>query len=465
MDPLSISASIAGLVSLADLVYRASTKYVKGVKGARKEVQNLSREIRNFSVVLHNLSLLAFHLEENQSLDGGPDSGQIAGLKPQHLHDCQQLLIKLEKSLFDKEAQIDSASCLDRIQGRLKWPFSSDETKELIQDVQRQKQTIDLALGAESLSKLKILLSRQSDINDGVEKVQLTVDELLKAQSKIANDKKHNDVLDAFQTSSPYREFETNRKLRYHLTGLWLTEGPDFQDWYTTAGSRIWFTGIPGAGKSVLAAAIIEECLRRNAGSSGTSLAYFFCTYRDESTHGVVSILSSLCAQLAQQNEQAFAKLEQYYDELQSDRPFPREPSAEGLIQVLHSMCTVYIKVYIIIDGLDECGDQVATSVRKLAALAVSQVGHTISLALLSRDEIIIREILEDRFHNVEIAANTEDIRLYVASELEQRITTRELRLHDLGLKDHILNRLVDGAKGMSVFYILKVNDTDIQNV
>ncbi|KAF5003089.1 hypothetical protein FDECE_10348 [Fusarium decemcellulare] len=446
MDPLSISASIAGLVSLADLVYRASTKYVRGFKGAREEVQNLSREIKNLSVVLHNLSLVAFDLEENQPADS---SQQTSGLKPHHLHDCQQLLMNLEKSLFNKEAQLDSKSRLERLQGRLKWPFSSDETKELIQDVQRHKQIIDLALGAESLSKLKILLSRQSDTNDRVEKVQLTVDELLKAQTKIADDKRHDDVLGVFKKASPYREFETNRKLRYDLTGLWLTEGPDFQDWYTTPGSKIWFTGIPGAGKSVLAAAIIEECLKRNAVNPGTSLAYFFCTYRDGSTHSATSILSSLCAQLALQNESAFRILEEYYDELRSDRHLSQEPSTGGLTKVLHRMRTVYSRVYLVVDGLDECGNQVATSVRKLVALVTSQVDEVISLALLSRDEILIREILEDRFHNVEIAAHTEDIRLYVASELEQRITRRELRLRDLDLKDQILNRLVDGAKGM----------------
>ncbi|KAJ3538616.1 hypothetical protein NM208_g5829 [Fusarium decemcellulare] len=446
MDPLSISASIAGLVSLADLVYRASSKYVRGFKEAREGVQNLSREIKNLSLVLHNLSLVAFDLEESQPPDS---SQQTSGIRPHHLHDCQQLLMKLEKSLFKKETQLDSKSRLERLQGHLKWPFSSDETKELIQDVQRHKQTIDLALGAESLSKLKTLLSRQSDTNDRVEEVRRTVEELLKVQTKIADDKRHNDVLSVFEKASPHREFETNRKLRHDLTGLWLTEGPDFQDWYTTPGSKIWFTGIPGAGKSVLAAAIIEECLRRNAVHSGTGLAYFFCTYRDESTHSATSILSSLCAQLALQNESAFRKLEEYYDELRSDRYLPREPSAEGLTKVLHRMGTVYSRVYLVVDGLDECGDHVATSVRKLASLVTSQPDVVISLALLSRDEILIREILEDRFQNVEIAAHTEDIGLYVASELEQRITRRELRLGDLSLKDQILNRLVDGAKGM----------------
>jgi hypothetical protein len=40
MNPLSMSASILGLVSLADSVYQASSKYVKGFKETRDEVQN-----------------------------------------------------------------------------------------------------------------------------------------------------------------------------------------------------------------------------------------------------------------------------------------------------------------------------------------------------------------------------------------------------------------------------------------
>ncbi|PNP79347.1 hypothetical protein FNYG_07423 [Fusarium nygamai] len=200
-----MSASILGLVSSADLVYQASSKYVKGFKGVREEVQNPFREIRHLSVVLHNLSLLAFDLEASQTPYDRSDSRQISDLRPHPLHDYQQLLMKLEKSLFDKASQIGSASRLERLHGRLKWPFSSDETKELIQDVQRHKQTIDLALGAESLSKLLILLSRQSDTNSQLEKVQLTVDELLKAQVKIADDKKDSDILKAFQESSPSR--------------------------------------------------------------------------------------------------------------------------------------------------------------------------------------------------------------------------------------------------------------------
>ncbi|KAH6898097.1 hypothetical protein B0T10DRAFT_577585 [Thelonectria olida] len=451
MDPLSISASIAGLVSLADLVFRAATKYVRGVRGSRKEVEDLSREVKNLSVVLHHLSLVAFDLEA-QPTDGELASSSSSGspnLKPHHLHECQQLLRRLAKALGDTTSNLSSTFGLERLGGRLKWPFSSTETKEILQAVQRHKQTIDLAVAADSLSKLKLCLSRQAVTNDCLNDIQATVNKILDLGTKTYFEKRKKNILDAFMKANPFREFEANRTLRHALTGLWLTEGPDFEEWYDTPGSRVWFSGIPGAGKSVLAASIIEECGRRNGADPNLAVAYFFCTYRDERTHMFSSILSTLCAQLALQDEKAFKFLEEYYDELKSGYQVVFEPSTKRLTEVLHQMCALYGRVYFVIDGLDECGDHVEATVRSLVDLTLSQSNEIISLALVSRDEIPIRHQVESLFRNVEIEAHTEDIQHYVASELRQRISSGRLRLRDLALEDQILTKLVNEAQGM----------------
>ncbi|KAM0426320.1 hypothetical protein ACHAPT_008360 [Fusarium lateritium] len=443
---MEVAASIAGLVALADLVFRYSIKYVKDFAGARKDVKDISREIKNLSLVLHNLSLVAFELEEAQPSDGIQPSSNF---KPLHLHDCQRLLNRLEKGLGGAQSNLDSTSFFKRFRGRLKWPFSSKDTKEILQEVERHKQTMELALAADSLSNLRLLLSRLSITNSGVDKLQETVDKILDIETKIRLDTKRENVLEFFTKVNPHSEFDTNRGLRHPLTGLWLTESSEFEEWYTTPGSKIWCSGIPGAGKSVLAAAIIDECLQRNATNPRTALAYFFCTYRDEKAQEPTSILASLCSQLARQDENAFQTLEKYHDELTSERQLQAGPSAKRLIKVLRSMCSSFNRVYIIVDGLDECGEQVEESLESLVALLPSPDDETLNLALLSRDEVPIREIMGDDFRNIEIEAHTEDIQLYVASELEQRIASRKLRLRDLSLKDQIMMRLVDGAKGM----------------
>ncbi|KAJ3959387.1 hypothetical protein N0V92_003986 [Colletotrichum tropicale] len=58
-DPLSISASIAGLVSLADIVFLRLTKYIKSVKNAEAEINELCKEVNLLGGAVNMLSRLA----------------------------------------------------------------------------------------------------------------------------------------------------------------------------------------------------------------------------------------------------------------------------------------------------------------------------------------------------------------------------------------------------------------------
>ncbi|KAJ3465016.1 hypothetical protein MRS44_005674 [Fusarium solani] len=443
---MEAAASIAGLVSLADLVFRYSLKYVKSSKGARKEVEDVSREIGDLSLVLHRLSFVAFRLAEAQSSDATEAPSNVT---LHLLYKCEELLTRLRGRLDDAKSDIGSDSRFESLRGSLKWPFSSTETKEILQGLERQKQTMSHAMAADSWIRLTSLLSQQSNMISEINEVQATAKKILDIETKIVLDRKRKGVLKFFTKTNPYSEFNTNRELRQGLTGLWLTRGPEFEEWYTTRGSKIWCSGIPGAGKSVLAAAMVDECLQRNAPNPGTALAYFFCTYRDEITQEPISILSSLCSQLARQDENAFEILREYHDELTSERQLQAGPSTKKLIKILRRMCSSFDRVYLIVDGLDECAEQVEECVGSLAALLPSPEDETLNLALLSRDEFPIQEILKDQFQNVKIEAHTEDIDRYVTRELDQRIALRKLRLKDLALKDKIRARLVNGASGM----------------
>ncbi|KAF5568552.1 heterokaryon incompatibility protein het-E-1 [Fusarium napiforme] len=397
-DPLSISASIAG----------------------QKPLCHLTQPF-----------LVAFDLEET----GPPETTAAVHepptvLQPHYLHDCHQLLRRLETGLSRTEASLDSGSGRSRLQARLKWPYTSTESREMIQDIQRYNQIIHTALAADSLAKLKHCLSRQVETKDGLERINRTAEKILDIQVKIALDAKRNQVLKDFGQVNPRGEYETNDSLQHGLTGLWLTQGPEFDYWYSTPASRLWCSGIPGAGKSVLSAAVIKECLQRNAHDAHKATAYFFCTYRHERSQHLVNILSSLCIQLALQSENAFQILEEYHGQLFSSHHLSTKPTAEMLTQVLHRICACFTRVYIIVDGIDECDNRVEANVKCLAELALPQGDDVINMALFSRDESIIRTRLEKSFPHIEIEAHTEDLQLYVASELNERVASKQLRLH-----------------------------------
>ncbi|CAG9990454.1 unnamed protein product [Clonostachys byssicola] len=446
MDPLSVAGSVAGLVSLADMVFRTAAKYRKEVKGAQKEVGDLLNEVKNTTLLLHNLSLIAYDLESGAA----PGQSRGPNLKLEHLNDCRNILRRLDSGLTEAKEGFELPSRLDRLQARLKWPFSASEMREMIDSLRNQQRFINTSLTADSITQLIACLSQQQDIAGRVKDLQATTSQILDIQTKIQLDERRNRVLEFFLKANPQSEFETSEKLRHRLTGLWLTEGEDFHRWYNDPGTRIWLNGIPGAGKSVIAGAIITECILQNQPNPGRAVAYFYCTYRDSRTFSASNILSSVAAQLARQDEKAYELLEAYYSELHLGDSLPKNPTTKGLQEVLSTMSTFFNRVYIIIDGLDECDNEVEKNIQCLLALARdSNIKKQANIALLSRDEIFIRENLEIEFHVIEIEAHTEDIQLYVASELDERIGSRKLRIRDMSLRGHIIAELVKGAKGM----------------
>lgn len=445
MEAVSLAASIAGLVTLADLVFRAAVKYHKSVKDAPKEVKALVDEVKDLSLLLHNLSLVEYGLAAQ------PDPAAQANArppKPLHLQQCQNLLRRLQSGLPDLEA----GSGLQKLQSRLKWPFSISDTKEMLQAIGRHKQTINIALTAQSISKLQICLSRQEETSSAIQDMKENLREILDIETKISLNEDREKILKTFLLVNPRVEFEANKSLRHPMTALWLTESTEFEEWFNNDKSRLWCTGIPGAGKSVIAGAIVDECLQLTQNQPKTALGYFFCTYKNPRTVLPCNVLSTLCYQLALQHEDAFQILEAYYDELHPSPHLPMPLKTSRLVEVLHDICEVFSRVYLIVDGLDECGDHTDETVRSMLRVSLATANKNINVALLSRDELMIRKMLEDHFDWIEIEAHTHDIQLYVASELAQLIEEKRLRLKDPSLKDEIVVRLVEGAKGMYVF-------------
>ncbi|OTA97078.1 hypothetical protein M434DRAFT_66317, partial [Hypoxylon sp. CO27-5] len=427
-DPLSISASIAGLVTLADVVFLRLMKYVRSVKNAVKEVEELAREINVLGGALNSLSRLA------RSFDDEPADNKK--FRMHHIEACSDILADIQKKL----KKFDSNS----LKRKAAWPFQSEHIKELRDDLARHKQSVDLALSANSMELLLRSLAREEDLQKTTSEILAAVEKTREITSRIHRDDTRQKVLEFFLRYNPQQNYEMSLKLRHPRTGLWLLHLPKFQTWLSTVNEKLWLTGIPGAGKTVLAATIIEAALARC--DDHVAGAFFFCDYKDKATHSPVGILGALAYQLAIQKEEAFMVLEQYFRDLHPSRGLPREPTAGGLERVIARMLKLFVQVFFIVDGIDECGrlDDVLRTLR-----SISDDSDNMSMALLSRDEPEIRNALEDDFVCEKVAAHTEDITEYVTSEMEERMRVGKLRINDLELKSDIMQGLINGAAGI----------------
>ncbi|OTA68784.1 ankyrin [Hypoxylon sp. EC38] len=429
MDPLSISASIAGLVTLADVVFLRLMKYVRSAKNAVKEIEELAREINVLGGALNSLSRLA------RSFDDEPADNKK--FRMHHIEACSDILTDIQKKL----KKFDSNS----LKKKAAWPFQSEHIKELRDDLARHKQSVDLALSANSMELLLRSLAREEDLQKTTSEILAAVEKTREITSRIHRDDERQKVLKFFLRYNPQQNYEMSLKLRHPRTGLWLLHLQKFQTWLSTVNEKLWLTGIPGAGKTVLAGIIIEAALARC--DDHVAGAFFFCDYKDKTTHSPVSILGALAYQLAIQKEEAFMVLEQYFRDLHPSHGLPRAPTVGGLERVIGRMVKLFHHVFFIVDGIDECGELVDDVLQTLCS--VSDDSDNMSMALLSRDEPEIRDYLEHDFVCEKVAAHTEDITEYATAEIEERIRVGKLRIDDLKLKGEIMQSLIDGASGM----------------
>jgi len=70
MEALGVASSIAGLVSLADVIAFKVSRYYSLAKGAHSDIKELLVEIQSLYGVLNSLKLLATCLEVDQPTSG-----------------------------------------------------------------------------------------------------------------------------------------------------------------------------------------------------------------------------------------------------------------------------------------------------------------------------------------------------------------------------------------------------------
>ncbi|KAJ9130936.1 Ankyrin repeat protein [Coniochaeta hoffmannii] len=404
-DPLGMAASIAGIISLADILFRNVYKYVRAARDAKSEIQTLADEVNTLSTLLRSLEALASDLEaEGDAFD--------PTLRNHYLNHCRATLDRVEKRVKKGIVSFSAKSSkLDGLVRQLKWPFSASETKEIMVELSRHKQTITAAMSADSIRKLQLCLSKVddqaksiSDMAEVVKRIGIT--------TQIAVDHEKEKILDYFIRVDPQPNLEMSIKLRHPMTGLWLTESPAFIQWLESPGSKLWLSGIPGAGKTVLAGAVVQDALSRSCAEPNVAVGFFFCDYKSPLTWDIANILGAVASQLARQKDEAFGVLQDYYHELHPQNGLKKNPDPSELRARIIKMSQLFDQVIIIVDGLDECGDNTDDVVEVLSELGEYTTG--MSMALFSRDHDSIRGYLQADFEHLEIAAHTDDVRLYV---------------------------------------------------
>jgi len=213
-----------------------------------------------------------------------------------------------------------------------------------------------------------------------------------------------------------------------------------WDDWINTRIRALWIHGIPGAGKTVLAAHIIETTLRIcEAKDKRTTCVYYYC-YHGHNQDESVPFLRWLVSQLLREADTVPTLAWKAYTG-------SREPDTALLLDVLHVTLDFFDLVYVAIDALDESQSR-QNLLSVLNVLVTDPRFWKIQLLATSREYSDIK-LKMGRFSQSLSMSNCfveADIRIYVAAKI---MAEAKFQRWPSDLRTDVEATLSTGAKGM----------------
>jgi Cdc6-like AAA superfamily ATPase len=205
----------------------------------------------------------------------------------------------------------------------------------------------------------------------------------------------------------------------------------------------LFFSGIPGAGKTICASIVINELQCRFRNDASVGIAYIYCNFRRNQEQKAVNLLASLVKQFSQGLALMPQSLRTLHEIHQSQRT---RPSSVEISQSLQSVLSEYSKAFIIIDALDECQDSGGDRKQFLAGLFSLQAKTGLCLLATSRSIPSIMKEFEGRSTRIEIRASDYDLKRYIGENIT-RLPAFVLRSADL--QKEIESSIIGAVDGM----------------
>ena len=421
MDPVTIATSVTALAEVASNVIR----YLYSVKNASSEQKKLRNEV---AIVSGLLTALDRPQEDMEAEDEGFTTIRALTVDGGAVDQCKESLEKLRSKTHN-----DKVSGIEKIGRNFTWHFGKDEINEALMNVERLKSSLDLAL--------------TNDVGLLVQKIKVNSDVLTRDVSELKDDVRGQKIDQERQEVgnwlSPF-DFRAIQQEIFHRchagTGKWILESEKFQQWSSSHNDTLWCPGIPGAGKTYLAAIIIDYLRRKTSLEGQDAVLCLFCNFNEQANQTAYNFIGALLKQLVQASRTLSCGIRSIYD----TRAKGRGPDFKELADIFRTELKRFSKTFIIIDALDEVSESADIRTILLKELRSCPV----NLLVTSRHDPTIKKQFSEA-QRCDIIAADEDIRSYISERIEQENRlTRQIRSFP-SFKDEIPARIVGSAKGM----------------
>ncbi|KAJ7097016.1 hypothetical protein B0H15DRAFT_747863, partial [Mycena belliarum] len=238
-------------------------------------------------------------------------------------------------------------------------------------------------------------------------------------------------------------------------TGKWLFSNAQFKSWESGGPQVLWCKGIPGAGKTVISAMVVNY-LQAKLQDTDSGVACIYLNHKEIAAHTLVNLLASIWKQLAV--DKPFAphahKLYKHH------RARSTSPSVEEVVEILQILIAQTPQLYLVIDALDEYPEQQRWALLDQLSMLL---GPTTRLMITSRPHVQFQDFFPDLVA-VDIRATDEDILGYIDKQI--RLAPRLSKHVQLQpkLRDEIKSRIASKVDGMFLLAKLHIGSLSTKN-
>ncbi|KAH7397433.1 hypothetical protein BKA66DRAFT_241811 [Pyrenochaeta sp. MPI-SDFR-AT-0127] len=276
---------------------------------------------------------------------------------------------------------------------------------------------------------------------------------------QLRNGKLHrrHQILSAIPTSSYWSMQSKMSNLRHPKSNKWIQDTPEYLSWYSSLGSDcLCCYGIPGSGKSVLAASLVDDLLACAAGPR-TLVIYYYCDFAENSSLEPICLLSSLIKQVLER-----VPLDQFTDSfdcpLKEGKP---APNLQKTLDYLADLIKIFDRAYIILDGLDQLTTDGQTVVLDIIQNLLYNATIISKIFVTSRLEeyIIKRSLKSHKTIQLSNGCTQDDMELFITESITSTLIPQNPLLKDARLREDVIKALLKGANGMYLWVKFQLYD------
>ena len=240
----------------------------------------------------------------------------------------------------------------------------------------------------------------------------------------------------------PAQQFDIMKR-KQEDTVQWFLNAPELSEWLAKPHATLFCPGIPGAGKTVVSATLVDH-LSHMVQDDSIGIAYIYCNYKSKKDQDASKMLAAILKQLVQGRPSLLEPVKRLHTRHAGKGT---RPSLSETVEVLRDTSASYTTIYVVVDALDEYQDDEGARHEFLTRLTDLQINQDVRLMATSRFIPSIMDMF-NKSTKLEIRASKQDIQKFIAGQIHRLPKCIQI---DPGLQADIQESTAEAAGGMSV--------------